>query len=146
MFQAWITFAPVADYAALYYDTTLASINWLSIIFGLGIPVGFIVTWVLDTFGLRAGVSWCLMYMVLLHIQYHQLNHLLNMQINIPSHVPHAQAPDSNTSLIWLLRAIKNSHLGLPGYWAHNKYCGLHLNVITHCLRHIASPAPVRLR
>ncbi|XP_072026670.1 solute carrier family 49 member A3-like isoform X2 [Amphiura filiformis] len=54
--MAWITVAPVADKAAAYFGVSLEQINWLSIIFGLGIPVGFIASWVLDTYGLRTGL------------------------------------------------------------------------------------------
>ena len=56
--QGWISFAPKADITAEYYKTSFANVNWLSLIYMVTtIPIGFLSTWVLDTFGLRTGVS-----------------------------------------------------------------------------------------
>ncbi|XP_071793286.1 solute carrier family 49 member A3-like [Asterias amurensis] len=53
----WISFAPIADIAAEYYHTSFANVNWLSLIYMVTtIPIGFLSTWVLDTFGLRTGM------------------------------------------------------------------------------------------
>ncbi|XP_031559501.1 solute carrier family 49 member A3-like [Actinia tenebrosa] len=53
----WISFAPVADYSASYYNRSLSDINWLSIVFLLVCFLfGLGASWVLDTLGLRTGV------------------------------------------------------------------------------------------
>lgn len=53
----WISFAPVADYAASFYEKTEDDIDWLSIIYMVAFfPCGFLASWVLDARGLRMGV------------------------------------------------------------------------------------------
>uniref|UniRef100_A0A3P8VYC8 Solute carrier family 49 member 3 n=1 Tax=Cynoglossus semilaevis TaxID=244447 RepID=A0A3P8VYC8_CYNSE len=58
----WLTFAPVADQSAQYLAVTLEKINWLSLIYMvISIPIAFVSSWMLDTFGLRIMVilgSW----------------------------------------------------------------------------------------
>lgn len=57
--QAWISFAPVAYPAAEYYHTSANVINGLSIVFMVAtIPFGLLAIWVLDSYGLRAAVSY----------------------------------------------------------------------------------------
>lgn len=48
----WISFAPIANYAAVYLNTTDANINWLSTVYMVTTPFGFIAVWILDTYGL----------------------------------------------------------------------------------------------
>ncbi|XP_071494741.1 solute carrier family 49 member A3-like [Diadema antillarum] len=50
---AWISFAPIANYAATYMNTTDANINWLSTVYMVTtIPFGFVAVGILDTWGL----------------------------------------------------------------------------------------------
>ena len=56
-FQIWISFSPIADYTAVYFNISTMQVNWLAIIFMvINIPLGFVAMWLLDTLGLRAGV------------------------------------------------------------------------------------------
>lgn len=56
--QLWLTFAPVADQSAQYLAVTLEKINWLSLIYMvISIPIAFVSSWMLDTFGLRIMVQ-----------------------------------------------------------------------------------------
>ena len=55
--QTWISFAPIANYAATYLNTTDANINWLSTVYMVTTPFGFIAVWILDTYGLAPVVS-----------------------------------------------------------------------------------------
>ncbi|KAM5194486.1 solute carrier family 49 member A3 isoform 2-T2 [Mantella aurantiaca] len=58
----WITFAPVADLSASYFNCSLDTINYLSLVYLIvSIPIGFVASWLLDTLGLKYGVilsSW----------------------------------------------------------------------------------------
>ncbi|XP_066576327.1 solute carrier family 49 member A3 isoform X2 [Amia ocellicauda] len=58
----WLSFAPVADQTAQYFNVTLDQINWLSLIYMVvAIPVSFGTTWMLDTLGLKTSLilsSW----------------------------------------------------------------------------------------
>ncbi|XP_051920810.1 solute carrier family 49 member A3 [Hippocampus zosterae] len=62
----WLTFAPVADQSAQYFDVSLANINWLSVVYMVvSIPLSFATTWMLDTVGLRLTLilgSWLNMF------------------------------------------------------------------------------------
>ncbi|XP_060742363.1 solute carrier family 49 member A3 [Tachysurus vachellii] len=50
----WLTFAPVADQTAEHLHVTLDQVNWLSLVYMVvAIPLSFITTWMLDTWGLR---------------------------------------------------------------------------------------------
>ncbi|XP_027029363.1 solute carrier family 49 member A3 [Tachysurus fulvidraco] len=50
----WLTFAPVADQTAEHLHVTLDQVNWLSVVYMVvAIPLSFITTWMLDTWGLR---------------------------------------------------------------------------------------------
>ncbi|TSK45880.1 Major facilitator superfamily domain-containing protein 7 [Bagarius yarrelli] len=52
--QLWLTFAPVADKVAERLNVTLDQVNWLSVVYMVvAIPLSFITTWMLDTWGLR---------------------------------------------------------------------------------------------
>ncbi|XP_019410760.1 PREDICTED: major facilitator superfamily domain-containing protein 7 [Crocodylus porosus] len=53
----WLTFAPVADQAAVYFNVSLDTINWLSVLYLLiSIPFGLVATWLLDTAGLKCTI------------------------------------------------------------------------------------------
>ena len=51
-------FSPVTDLTSKYFNITFMDVNWLSLVYLVAsIPSGFIASWMLDTFGLRASVS-----------------------------------------------------------------------------------------
>lgn len=53
-----MSFAPVADYSASYYDKSVNDINWLSIVYLLCyLLFGLVAVWILDVLGLRTGVG-----------------------------------------------------------------------------------------
>jgi len=53
----WLSFAPVADLTASYYQKTLDDINWLSIVYLLCyLLFGLVAVWILDVLGLRTGI------------------------------------------------------------------------------------------
>ncbi|XP_072260660.1 solute carrier family 49 member A3 [Pyxicephalus adspersus] len=58
----WITFAPVADLSASYFNCSLDTVNYLSLVYLIvSIPIGFVASWFLDTLGLKYAVllsSW----------------------------------------------------------------------------------------
>ncbi|XP_002739698.1 solute carrier family 49 member A3-like [Saccoglossus kowalevskii] len=58
----WLSFSPVATEAAEVYSVNPSSINLFSLIYLiLSIPMGFVATWLLDTFGIRLSLilaSW----------------------------------------------------------------------------------------
>ncbi|KAI1239840.1 hypothetical protein IHE44_0011275 [Lamprotornis superbus] len=55
--KLWLTFAPVADKTAAYFQISLETVNWLSMVYLLiSIPFGLVATWVLDSVGLRCAV------------------------------------------------------------------------------------------
>ncbi|XP_053321779.1 solute carrier family 49 member A3 [Spea bombifrons] len=58
----WISFAPVADLTASFFNCTLDDVNFLSLVYVIiSIPFGFGASWFLDTLGLRSAVilsSW----------------------------------------------------------------------------------------
>jgi hypothetical protein len=54
----WITFAAAADTTITFYGITSLQLNMLSMTFMFAtVPLGFVASWVLDTFGLRTSVS-----------------------------------------------------------------------------------------
>ncbi|XP_033119497.1 solute carrier family 49 member A3-like [Anneissia japonica] len=54
---SWLSFSPVANRAAEYYDVKSSQIDWLSTVFMIVcLPVGFLAIYILDTFGLRSGI------------------------------------------------------------------------------------------
>lgn len=58
LFQLWLSFAPIADLTAIYYNQNLDAINWLSIVFLICyLLFGLPTMWILDVLGLRTGVS-----------------------------------------------------------------------------------------
>ncbi|XP_078587556.1 solute carrier family 49 member A3-like [Branchiostoma floridae x Branchiostoma japonicum] len=53
----WLSFAPIADQTAEFYNVSLTTVNWLSLVYMIAsIPLGLLATWLLDTLGLRAGI------------------------------------------------------------------------------------------
>ena len=57
LFEIWLSFAPVADLTAKYYEKSLDDINWLSIVYLLSyLLFGLVAVWILDVLGLRTGV------------------------------------------------------------------------------------------
>lgn len=57
VFKIWLSFAPVADLTAEYYNKSLDAINWLSIVYMLSyLLFGLVAVWILDVLGLRTGV------------------------------------------------------------------------------------------
>ncbi|XP_074131011.1 solute carrier family 49 member A3 isoform X2 [Sminthopsis crassicaudata] len=56
----WLSFAPVADKIAYYFQLSISEINWLSLIYlVMSIPFGIVATWILDSFGLRFSTILC---------------------------------------------------------------------------------------
>ena len=54
----WLSFAPIPNYTAKYYNIETSNVDWFSVIyFIVSLLVGFISIGVLDTFGLRVSVS-----------------------------------------------------------------------------------------
>ncbi|XP_077992637.1 solute carrier family 49 member A3-like [Glandiceps talaboti] len=50
----WLTYSPVASIVANYYEVSEYSVNLFSMLYlFLAIPMGFVATWLLDTYGLR---------------------------------------------------------------------------------------------
>ncbi|XP_030050208.1 solute carrier family 49 member A3 [Microcaecilia unicolor] len=58
----WLSFAPVADKTADYFQRSPSEVNWLSLVYLIiTIPFGLLTTWILDTTGLKFSVilsSW----------------------------------------------------------------------------------------
>ncbi|MEE6511897.1 hypothetical protein FKM82_018748 [Ascaphus truei] len=58
----WISFAPVADLTASFFQCSLDTVNWLSLVYLIiSIPFGLGATWMLDTIGLKSAIilsSW----------------------------------------------------------------------------------------
>ncbi|XP_063770686.1 solute carrier family 49 member A3 [Pseudophryne corroboree] len=58
----WISFAPVANLTASYFNCSLDTVNYLALVYVIvSIPIGFVASWLLDTLGLRYAViisSW----------------------------------------------------------------------------------------
>ncbi|CAI8041266.1 Solute carrier family 49 member A3, partial [Geodia barretti] len=53
----WLSFAPIPNYTARYYNVEVADVDWFSIIFFLAsLVVGFLSIAILDTFGLRVSL------------------------------------------------------------------------------------------
>lgn len=53
----WLSFAPVADLTAKYYNKSPDDINWLSIVYLLSyLLFGLVAVWILDVLGLRTGI------------------------------------------------------------------------------------------
>ncbi|XP_027692269.1 solute carrier family 49 member A3-like [Vombatus ursinus] len=56
----WLSFAPVADKIAHYFQLSMTQINWLSLIYlVISIPFGIVATWILDSFGLKCSMILC---------------------------------------------------------------------------------------
>nr|XP_033773990.1 solute carrier family 49 member A3 isoform X2 [Geotrypetes seraphini] len=58
----WLSFAPVADKTADYFQCSPTEVNWLSLVYLIiTIPFGLVTSWILDTTGLKFSVilsSW----------------------------------------------------------------------------------------
>ncbi|KAK3799318.1 hypothetical protein RRG08_048825 [Elysia crispata] len=53
----WIMFSPVTDQTSKYFHISPMDVNWLSLVYLVAsVPSGFIASWMLDTFGLRASI------------------------------------------------------------------------------------------
>ncbi|RUS84086.1 hypothetical protein EGW08_008125 [Elysia chlorotica] len=53
----WIMFSPVTDQTSKYFHITPMDVNWLSLVYLVAsVPSGFVASWMLDTFGLRASI------------------------------------------------------------------------------------------
>ena len=56
----WLSFAPIPNYTARYYNVEVSEVDWFSIIFFVAsLVVGFLAIAILDTLGLRVSVSEC---------------------------------------------------------------------------------------
>jgi len=54
----WLTFAPVPNFTASYYNVSLSSVDWFSLAyFAFSLVVGFVSIFILNTWGLRVAVS-----------------------------------------------------------------------------------------
>ena len=54
----WLSFAPIPNYTARYYDVSVSDVDWFSIVyFIVSLLVGFVSIGILDTFGLKVSVS-----------------------------------------------------------------------------------------
>ena len=54
----WLSFAPIPNYTARYYNVEVSDVDWFSIIFFIAsLVVGFFSIAILDTLGLRVSVS-----------------------------------------------------------------------------------------
>lgn len=56
--QMWLSFAPIPNYTAHYYNVEVSDVDWFSVVyFIVSLVVGFISIGILDTFGLKVSVS-----------------------------------------------------------------------------------------
>lgn len=54
----WLTFAPIPNYTAEFYNVEVSDVDWFSVVyFIVSLLVGFVSIGVLDTFGLKVSVS-----------------------------------------------------------------------------------------
>ena len=54
----WLSFAPIPDYTAKYYNVEISDVDWFSVVyFIVSLLVGFVSIGVLDTFGLKVSVG-----------------------------------------------------------------------------------------
>lgn len=53
----WLTFAPIPNFTASYYNLPLSSVDWFSIVFfAVSLVVGFISIFILNKWGLKVSV------------------------------------------------------------------------------------------
>jgi FLVCR family MFS transporter 7 len=53
----WLSFAPIPNYTARYYDVSVSDVDWFSIVyFIVSLLVGFVSIGILDTFGLKVSL------------------------------------------------------------------------------------------
>ena len=58
--QMWLTFAPIPDRTAVYYNVSVNAVDWFSITyFIVSLVIGFFSIYVLDTYGLKVSVRVC---------------------------------------------------------------------------------------
>ncbi len=54
----WLTFAPIPNYTASYYNVSVSSVDWFSMVFfAVSLVVGFFSIFVLGRWGLKVSVS-----------------------------------------------------------------------------------------
>lgn len=54
----WLTFAPIPDFTAAYYNVSLDRVDWFSMaFFVVSLVVGFLSIYILERFGLKVMVS-----------------------------------------------------------------------------------------
>ena len=54
----WLTFAPIPNYTASYYNVPVSSVDWFSMIFfAVSLVVGFFSIFILNHWGLKVSVS-----------------------------------------------------------------------------------------
>ncbi len=54
----WLTYAPIPNYTASYYNVPVSSVDWFSMsFFAVSLVVGFFSIFVLDRWGLKVSVS-----------------------------------------------------------------------------------------
>lgn len=54
----WLTYAPIPNFTASYYNVPLASVDWFSLAFFVtSLVVGFLSIYILKRFGLKVAVS-----------------------------------------------------------------------------------------
>lgn len=54
----WLSFAPIPNYTAKYYNVAVSDVDWFSVVyFIVSLLVGFISIGILDVFGLKVSVS-----------------------------------------------------------------------------------------
>lgn len=56
----WLTFAPIPNYTARFYNISVSDVDWFSVAYFLvSLLMGFVSIYVLDTVGLKVSVSVC---------------------------------------------------------------------------------------
>lgn len=55
--QMWLTFAPIPNYTAAFYNVALSQVDWFSLSYFItSLFVGFVSIAILDTWGLKVSV------------------------------------------------------------------------------------------
>ena len=62
--QVWISYAPVANVATVYYNVSEMKINWFSLVFfACSVIFGLPAFWIIDSLGLRTGVCFLKLFL-----------------------------------------------------------------------------------
>ena len=77
LLQMWLTYAPIPNYTARYYNISVSDVDWFSISYFLvSLLMGLVSIYVLDTVGLKVSVSTLgllaiveLVYAFIVHVQ-----------------------------------------------------------------------------